>query len=222
MSLKKHKLTITLPYTILGLIVLCMVLTGCKLNEPSTLSQNRIQVEEEKFTDSVPVAKLNTAAVSGLARHYTKHGDGPLGLTVTYDPKSKTRSAMHASDEVARIVKELRLAGVSNVDSSILPVNGMSGEMNALISYMSYNALAPKDCGTIAGFGGSKVDPDESYKLGCTFDTVFARQIARPKDLKGQSNTDRTTDGRRSGNVIDVYRSGIPNEPLDGESATEE
>jgi len=221
MSMNKQKLTVSLPYTILGLIVLCMVLTGCKMNEPTTLSENRIQVEEETFTDSVPVSQLNQAALNGLARHYRKHGDGPLELTVTYDPKSKTGNAMHASDEAARIAKEMRTAGIRSVAAGILPVNGV-GEMNAMISYTSYNALAPKDCDTMPGYGGTEVKPDGDYKLGCTFDTVFARQIARPKDLKGQANTDMTTDGRRSANTVEVYRTGIPNEPLDGQSATEE
>ncbi len=221
MSLSKNKITVSLPYTILGLIVLCMVLTGCKVHEPTRLSENRIQVEEEKFSDTVSVSKLNAAAINGLARHYAKHGDGPFALTVTYDPKSRTGGAMHASDEAARISKELRSAGVRSVDASILPVNGQGGEMNAMVSYMSYNALAPKDCSTMGGYDGSKVEVDDDYRLGCTFDTVFAKQIARPKDLRGQANTDMTTDGRRSANTIEAYRTGIPNERLEGESATE-
>ena len=61
---------------------------------------------------------------------------------------------------------------------------------------------------------------DEDYKLGCTIETVFSRQIARPKDLKGRPNTDPTSSGRRASNVVEDYRTGVPNEPMGGESAS--
>lgn len=222
MSSQKNKLTITLPYTILGVIMLCMVLTGCDLHEPTKLSQNRVQVEEEQFSDTLPISHLNDAALSGLAHHYRKHGDGPLELTVTYDPKSSKSNAMHASDEAARLSKALRSNGVSNVHAGILPVMNSGHQMNAMISYTAYNALAPKDCDVMPGVRDYTVDADEDYKLGCTIETTFARQIARPKDLKGQSDTGGLTDGRRSANTVEVYRTGVPNEPLNGESATDE
>ncbi|MEZ5814153.1 MAG: CpaD family pilus assembly lipoprotein [Alphaproteobacteria bacterium] len=222
MALDKRKFTLSLPYTILGLIMLCMVLTGCKLHEPTRVSENRIQVEETEFSDRVRVSDLNEVALEGLAYHYRKHGDGPVMLTVAYDPKSKTGNAMHASDAAARLAKEMRKAGISHVEAGILPVNGQGGHMDALISYTAYNALAPKDCYTMPGYGVSTVEADDDYRLGCTFDTVFARQIARPKDLKGQGVVDMTTDGRRSANTVELYRTGIPNERLDGESASAE
>ncbi|HOO81443.1 MAG TPA: CpaD family pilus assembly lipoprotein [Alphaproteobacteria bacterium] len=216
---KKHRWTVSLPYTILGMITLAMVLSGC-LSEPTMLNQNRVQVQEETFTDTLPASELSGSAVQGLARHYDQHGGGPLELTVTYDPKSRSANAMHANDEAARIVKELRAAGVHSVDANILPVNG-SGGMNAMVSYTAYNALAPKDCSTIPGFEDLDVKVDEDYRLGCTTETLFARQVARPKDLKGQGTVDPITDGRRMSNTVAVYRMGVPNEPLDGESASE-
>ena len=217
----KKALVMSLPYTILAIIALCMLLTGCDLSEPTKVSQNRIQVEEELFTDTVSVADFNEAAVNGLAQHYRKHGDGPVNLTVTYDPKAVSGGAMKASETASSLSKDLRDAGVQNVVSGILPVMQSGNDMNVMVSYTAYNALAPKDCTTMAGFEGSEVNVEEEYKLGCTVDTVFARQIARPKDLRGQSSSDPITDGRRSANTIETYRTGIPNEPLGGESATE-
>ncbi|MEM7651271.1 MAG: CpaD family pilus assembly lipoprotein [Pseudomonadota bacterium] len=220
MSAKKNKLTITLPYMVLALIIVVMMLTGCDLSEPTNLSQNRIQVEEEKFSDSIAVSSMNDAAIHGLASHYTKHGDSPLSLTVTYDPKSKTSNAMHASDAAARLSGDLRAKGVPDVQASILPVKDLGSEMHAMVSYTAYNALAPKDCKTMDGFENQTVNNDKDYRLGCTIDTVFARQIARPKDLKGQA-TSRTVDGRRMANTVETYRTGVPNEPLVGETASE-
>jgi len=221
MSMKNNKLVMTVPYTMLALIALCMLLTGC-LYEPSSVSKNRIQVEQEEFRDKVSVASLNDSALKGLATHYRRHGDGPLNLTVTYDPKAKTANAMHAGDQIGRLVERLSFEGVSNVDANILPVKDQGGEMQALISYTAYNALAPKDCGVLPGMRDTEADIDEEYKLGCSVDTLFAKQIARPKDLKGLGTASDVTDGRRLSNKLEVYRSGVPNEPLEGQTASEE
>lgn len=218
---KKHNITVTLPYTILGLIAFCMLLTGCELHAPSTLTTNRVQVEEKQFNETVAVDELNDAALNSIADHYRKHGDGPLDLTITYDPKSRSSNAMHANDAAARLAKSLRQRGVGDVSASIVPVKDSGSVMTAMVSYTGYNALAPKDCGLLSGYENEAVEVEEQYRLGCTMDTLFARQIARPKDLKGQSGDLPTTDGRRASNILETYRSGVGNEPLDGESASE-
>lgn len=215
----KHKWVFSLPYTILGLIALVMMLTGC-LHETTKLNQNRLQVQEERFSQSFPSASdLSGSAVRELATHYDKHGEGPFELTVMYDPGSKSAGAMRAGDEAVRIVREMRQAGVQNVDVKILPVGEIEGT-RAMVSYTAYNALPPQDCTMISGYDDLNIEAEESYKLGCSTETLFARQIARPKDLKGQAPGGERSDGRRLGNGVEVYRTGIPNEPLVGQSAT--
>lgn len=219
MSVNKTKITNSLPYALLAFIAVCLLLSGC-LAEPTKLSQNKVQVQQEKFTDNVAVASLNDAAIKGLADHYRRHGDGPLDLTVTYDPKSKSSGAMRASDEAARLAGSMRGYGINNVRANIVPVHNSGGDMRALMSYMAYDALAPKDCSLMAGVDNRDISVEEDYKLGCSTETLFARQIARPKDLKGQGSGD-TTDGRRSANIVEGYRTGVPNDSLGGESATQ-
>lgn len=218
---KTNQIVTKLPYLILALIGVCMVLTGCELHEPTKLSQNRIQVEEDKYADSVPVKDLSDNALEVLAMHYRKHGDGPLELTVTYDPKASSTGAMKATDEAARLSKALRSKGVDRVTSGILPIKDSGSQMNALIAYNAYYAQPPKDCTIMPGLDKMEIEAEKDYKLGCTTDTLFARQIARPKDLKGQGPSDPTTDGRRLAVATDAYRDGIPNQPLEGERATE-
>lgn len=208
------------PYWILGFIALVMILSGCKQYEPTQLSQNRIQVEEEVFSDTLTVEQMHNGGAEALARHYNKHGDGPLNLTVTYDPHQTTGGAMTASAEAAKIRQELDKQGVKNINASILPVMKSGAESKAIVSYTAYNALAPKDCTMMPGFNDEQVDPTTDYKLGCTVETVFAKQIARPKDLKGQSGNDPTTDGRVMANNVEMYRTGAPNQPLGGERST--
>jgi len=110
MSVKKTRIMMSLPYALLGFIAVCLLLTGC-LQEPTKLSQNKVQVQQEKFTDNVAVASLNEAAIKGLAEHYRKHGDGPVDLTVTYDPKVKTAGAMYQQKRAVMHVQVKALFG---------------------------------------------------------------------------------------------------------------
>ena len=208
---------------VFGAVVFVLpVLSACSLDEPTKLNNNRVQVQKERFAQEVPAAELDDAALAGMARHYSRYGDGALDLTVTYDPSSRNSTAMSATNEASRIVKGLRDYGVKNVQPNILPVNGQGDQQMALITYTSYKALAPKDCDLLPGMAHTNVHVDEDYKLGCTVETVFAKQIARPRDLKGRAYNSPTTDGRRTANTVEVYRTGVPNEPLGGESSSGE
>lgn len=206
--------------TVLALTLLALPACESIVHEPTHLSQNRMQVEEEAFFEEVAVADLDDTYIAALSKHYSRHGDGAVDLTVTYDPRSKTSTAMTASNEIARISEALRKNGVRDVEVNIMPVKGQGGDAKALVSYTAYNALAPDDCTLMPGLGDLNVDNDDDYKIGCSVDTVFARQIARPKDLKGRAQNDLTSDGRRSSNIVEAYRTGARNEPLDGERAS--
>ena len=206
--------------SIFVLLVFMFCLPACSLRTSGNFSENRVQLVDEKIVQEIPSADLTPAAVQALAEHYEKHGDGPFDLTLTYDPKSKDITAMSVSDRSAELVSALHKAGVSDVRAHILPIKDSEGS-TAIISYMGYNALAPKDCELMPGIEGRDINVNANYKLGCSVDTLFARQIARPKDLNGQE-TEALTDGRRAANQVDVYRAGEPNEALDGVTATGE
>jgi type IV pilus biogenesis protein CpaD/CtpE len=208
------------PYHIL--IVSSVLLSACNMYAEGHLTPNRVQVEEQKFVQEIPTADLDHNYIAGVADRYYTQGDGPFDLVVTYDPRSSSNTAMKASSEMARLSKALTTQGVSDINASILPVNGQGEESQSIISFNSYNALAPKDCNVMEGVESTEVTLDQEYKMGCTVDTVFARQIARPKDLKGQAPSMETSDGRRSSNIIERYRTGTPNEPLEGETASDD
>lgn len=206
---------------ITGLIGLA-ALAGCSLYQEGTLTETRVQVVEEKFAEQVPLTEATDQYIAGLSRHYEKHGDGPLNLTVTYDPHSKSSTAMTASNESARLVRGLRSHGIRDIEAGILPVRGQGDEAQVVVSYLSYTAKPPKDCGTIAGFENTDIgNVEEDYRMGCTVETVFSRQIARPKDLLGRGRVDPNSSGRKAANIGEIYRSGVGNEPLEGLSASE-
>lgn len=200
-----------------------MFLAGCSLSSPDHFSPSRMQVQEEKFSESVSVSQFDESKVAELAAHFAKHGEGPVELTVTYDPASRKATAMHARNEAERIAYLLRKNGVEQVKADILPVVDSGDEMKAMFSYTFYSALPPADCEMMPGVTGRAIEAQEDYRLGCTVDTLFARQIARPKDLNGQEMAaDSVTDGRRASNIVDRYRTGTPNETLEGESASDQ
>lgn len=189
--------------------------------EPSHVSTSKPQVQSHDVYEEIAISALDAQTISSLSSHYTRYGDGGVDLSVTYDP-AQPSGAMEASSEAARLSEAFRRRGLDDVDVEILPIKDQGPEMRALLAYQSYSAHAPDDCTDIPGLKDRNIDPDPDYKFGCSLDEVFAKQIARPKDLKGRSAVNPTSDGRKASNIIEVYRTGARNEPLEGESSTGE
>ena len=200
-----------------------LALSGCSpdLTEPSWTSPHRVQVREHRFVKEAALSEVSDAFFSGTASHYRRYGSGPLVLSVTYDPNLKGGMSMAASDKAAHFVSELRGKGVRDVKIDLLPVKGAGRDGKLIVSYTSYTAHAPKDCGVLPGLADTEIAYDRDYKLGCSVETLLARQIVRPRDLLGVGSVDSTTDGRRAANISEGYRTGAQNEPLEGESASE-
>ena len=205
-----------------GLVFGALVLQGCEkiVYEPSHMSHSKMKMEKEGVFEDVETSQLNAASIEALSDHYLRNGQGKVDLSVTYDPKSKTNTAMHASNEIARITKEFQKNGVE-VSSMILPVKGQGNVSRAQVSFDAYSVAAPDDCTMMSGYEDRNVDPSEDYNMGCTTDSIVAQQIARPRDLAGRADTSLTSDGRRASNIVERYRTGEPNTPLEGESASE-
>ncbi|MCK5375082.1 MAG: hypothetical protein KAJ40_07345 [Alphaproteobacteria bacterium] len=206
-----------------GLAVLSVGLTGCmNMYEPPTVNDTPIQVKEEAFLQDVPVADVDDGYIEALARHYRRHGSSTMDLLITYDPHSKDNTAMNATNEAADIAVALREKyGVTNVEVGIMPIASQDEEPRLLVSYDSLYAQAPAGCdGMMPGLEGRPLENDPDYKLGCSIDTLIARQVAHPADLLGQGESNVTSEGRSAANIVDVYRSGAQNPVLGGENAS--
>ncbi len=205
---------------IFALLPLVLVLSACEMYAESAISDRRVQVREESLTEQVPTSRADNEYVAHVAHEYSQSGSGPINLTITYDPQSRTNTAMHANDEAVRLSQTFRKHGVKDVVTSILPVREQGSESSLIVSYSSYQAAAPANCGRMAGFDGPVLEHDPNYKLGCTVDTVFARQIANPSDLLGDARGPAYSDARPNTNIIEGQRTGAFNKPLKGEGAT--
>jgi type IV pilus biogenesis protein CpaD/CtpE len=211
-----------IAFVFMGFAVL-IGLCGCDMYHETYMSPNRMQVEKGTFFEQISADQVNSAYLEEIARGYDKSGQGPLDVTVTYDPVSKTNTAMKASNKASGIARTLQQNGVADIDVSILPVHAQGGISDVLLSYNAYEAKGPRDCeNQMQGMTTTSVEATPDYRLGCTMGAVMAKQIARPKDLAGTPTKDPVTDGRRSSNIIERFRTGTPNKPLEGQAATDD
>ena len=204
-----------------GIAFLSLSLVGCNLHTPTDITDQRVQVHEEMFTEDMLLADVDDAYLGALARHYTKHGGSTMDLIVTYDPKSYRNTAMTATNKISDISETLRDYGVTDVNAGIMPIKSQGDDAHMVVSYSALTAHAPEGCVSMSGTDGQPLGYNEDYKLGCSIKTMVARQVSKPAHLLGRGNVDSTTDGRSSTNIVDLYRNGAQNPPLDGESATE-
>lgn len=193
-----------------GAIIFAAGLTACSMDTPTDMPQyKKVRLESGPAEQSIPVAALDESALRTLADEYNGRGDGPLELTVTYDPRSRTNTAMNATEQAARIARGLRYNGVGQITTSILPVNAQGDDSRALVRYQAVTAHAPEGCQHMGGLGGHDVGPDENYEYGCSTQMLIARQISRPQDLAGNGGT-VAADGRRQATMMEPYRRGEP------------
>ena len=211
---------VSLPIII---VVAIFAMGGCDeiVHEPTHFTEKRVQIMQDDVFEDVAVESVNDAYIDALARHYARYGDGAVDVSVTYDPHAKSATAMQAQREASRITAMLRESGVPGATVHTLPVNGQGEHMRMLVSYQTYEAMAPEDCDVMPGIAGRNIEPEKGYALGCSLESQYAKQIARPKDLAGGEVVKSSPDGRRASNIVEGYRTGVPNESLEGETATE-
>lgn len=194
-------------------------LGACRTYKEGTVTQKRVQISQEQSFQEYNVADLSDKALRDIAYDYSKYGDGDVNVTVTYDPRSRQGTAMNASSEAARIANTLGKMGMP-VNANIMPVRD-SIHMKALFSYQAMHAHEPDCGGTMPGLEDRDHGTSLDYKMGCSIETMMARQIARPKDLMGRDVNSGSVDARGISNQIEGARSGERYEALGGESASQ-
>lgn len=195
-------------------------LGGCaKIDMPSTIHPEKIQLVTDNHSQNYVIADLTPVQFDDMASAYNRFGSGQAEVIVSYDPYSKKNTAMKAADQLQRISGELSQRGVRNIKSSIQAVEHSGDQSQMIIGYESVTAEPPKDCALMSSFNTHQAEADYDYKLGCSLNTMMARQVARPADLAGRAPV-TDADGRRTGAVVEPYRAGTRNPALNGESAS--
>lgn len=208
-----------------GKIVLILLtgsyLSACDLHIEPNLNTHKLQVEEHLAEYSYDLADLTETKLYNIAHQYSRHGKDTLSLTVTYDPRSTKFNARQAKQALRRAENILKKSGVKRLDGDILPVNMPDYRPQVMIAYISQLAKVHEECSLMPGFEDNILNYDDEYKMGCTTQSLIARQVARPGDLIGRGAGTPQTGAARSAGILGAYRSGAPAEELSGETASE-
>ena len=202
-------------------VVALLSLTACSIDSPSWVNQERVEVHQDVYTETFDTDLLDDAMLHALAVNHYRSGMGPMKVAVSYDPKSKTNTAAKAKDNAARIEAALRTNGVKDVRVTTTPAP-MGSKSTTLISFDSVVAKPPEKCGLMPGYANTPTElPDSGnkpmgYSMGCTVETLMAKQVSRPADLIGRPGFETRADGRRQAVVTRDrgYYGNKPNAPL--------
>ena len=202
-----------------------MLLSACAdsvMDEPTALAEKRAEVHEGVFNQEFETSALTARnATLSTARHYRRYGHGPLEVTVTFNPASKSYTARSATEDAGRIARDFAANKVLDVKTDILPVGG-EGPSKTMLHYGTHEARPPKDCQDAYNISDESADNFRDYKLGCTTETYIARQVDRPSDLLGRGGMAVETDGRRQAVIVGTYRSAPMGPMEDGLSPTDD
>lgn len=196
------------------------VMASCAMDKDTYMNKKRVELVKSEHSRTMAMTDLDDKSLRGLVDHYQHYGEGPIEVYVTYDPESRTNTAMQATNEVARISKALRASGARELDVGVMPVAGQGADSQVLVNYRTVTARPPEGCDAMGGVDGKQTEADFNYKYGCTIETQVARQIARPRDLNGRAGLDAAS-ARRQSNIIEPYKAAEPSEELQGETASE-
>jgi type IV pilus biogenesis protein CpaD/CtpE len=216
-----------LAATALTLGLLTFPLIACQhddyrshLAKDTFITRDRPTLRESEFTSDIPTAKMDSDTLRAVAETYHKFGEGPLSLSVSYDPKSRTNTASHATMEAARMAGVLRKSGVDILKTGIQPAAAKGSPSMTVIAFNAVTAQMPANCDYMGGLEGKQTDASPDYHLGCTVEMEMTRQIANPKDMRGRDGLDAGS-ARRQAYVVDSYQKGTPNQPMQNlQSAT--
>lgn len=186
----------------------------------SNLTQSHAELYNDRFETEIETGSLSDGQITGLARGYWSKGNGPMTVTVTFDPKSKTNTAKKANTEALGLAAALKNQGVRNLKYGTAAIEQSGAISRTMISYDSIKARPPEDCPEPLSMEFAEHDHGEDYKIGCSVETYTARQVARPADLAGNKVMDNAS-GRRNANVLEIYQMGQPNPELKGLNASE-
>lgn len=203
-----------------SLLSVGLLLGGCDMSTPTKVRTSKIQVSEQMKTETLNANALDEARVAVIAKDYLRNGRSKsLGLMLTYDVSSEA-AFMRAQHQRSLFMRAFERNGVHNLDVDLLPVNDPAKAGRAIASYRAMSAAPPDGCTRMPGWDGvGHRDTLEDYEFGCEVDSVISKMVSDPEDMLGKAGT-QDGDARRQGGVVERYRSGEPNESLEGLSSS--
>jgi type IV pilus biogenesis protein CpaD/CtpE len=204
-----------------GALVAGLALSACDVTTPSQVTTQKIRIKDHIVTQTLDAGRIDPARLNVIADDFTrKASNGKMTLTVSYLSGDVRREGVARSQGNA-YKKAFEQRGVSGVSVATVPIADKQYAGKVVVMYKAQSALAPKDCKNITGYqGADDMDAADQYQFGCNTKTAVSRMIADPSDLMGKGGT-QNDDSRRSGAVVETYKSGKPNQPMKGFQASQ-
>lgn len=192
-----------------------LLLGACApLHTPSSMNSAPAQLTREMIVEQIPMHAVTENKLNVLANEYQKDAMGPLDLTLTYDPRSESYTAMSAVNDLKDIKNALHKKGVKEIKTQTLAVTNAKPLL--MVSYDTISAQGPANCAQMPGLNNNETGRFiDDYKFGCSTETLLAKQIARPSDLAGNDEMSERS-ARRESIVVEPNSAGVKNERIQG------
>lgn len=196
-------------------VVSVLMLGACApLHSPSSMNSNRVELTREMVVEQVPMTAVTENKLNVLANDYASNATGPLDLTLTYDPRSSSYTAMSALNDLKDIKMALHKKGIEKINTQTLAVTNAKPLL--MVNYDTISAQGPTNCDQMPGLNDNETGRFiEGYKFGCSTETLIAQQIARPTDLEGNAEMSERS-GRRAATIAEPNLAGARNQRLQG------
>ncbi|MBL1146641.1 MAG: hypothetical protein HND56_04640 [Pseudomonadota bacterium] len=210
-----------------GMMLSALALSGCQFYEPVVETQiYPVKMRMQQHARNTVISTEMPAdenIVRAVAADYAKRGEGGITLQMRYQEGDKklAHQARHAGEDYLYLFEKY---GIENTRVEMVPLpNHGKKTADLVVNYNAWKLSAPDGCGPerIPGYYGAEGgDKIRDYKIGCETETYLSRMISDPRDLKGRSGLPRG-DAAREGDMQQNYRTGVPNEPLEGLSSSD-
>lgn len=178
--------------------------------ESTTVSPRNIELHQERYVEKLKLNDVNQRYLADISGDYKRYGDSPLYVVFAYDPDATAAQKSSVTNRAAVTKGQLSKLDINAVVKT-LPVTGAQGDV--VVAYDKLTAVGPQNCGTMPGTDGLQTGAYGDYGIGCTVKDMMAKQIARPRDLKGNDGLGDMYDGTRAAATVNRdIRSGERND----------
>lgn len=206
-------------YSIAVLALASVLLAGCDVTMPSQVRTGDLRLTEEVKTQTMSAAHVDRERVDMIADDYAHTGRSDMAIVVSY-LKGHPRNEVEAEARGRALKKAFTDAGVKRLRVDYAPVTDDAYAGQALVTYTAVAARPPEDCTSITGHNGADtLERMHKYQIGCANKEYLSKMIVNPEDLLGRSGVP-DGDSRRQGTIVEKYKSGTPNEKLEGMNAS--
>jgi pilus biogenesis lipoprotein CpaD len=183
---------------------------------PSQVKTGALRVEDQMKTFNIDPATLTPDQADVIADDYNRNGRGRMDVVVSYI-RANPAARVKAQQQGVKIAQTFAAKGVRNLKVNLVYVNTKNHAEQAVVSYMAVTALPGRNCTRMPGYQGTEtLNNAAQYSFGCETQMAVSKMVVTPEDLLGRGGTP-DDESRRHGTIVEKFKSGTQNGPLQGQ-----